>query len=191
MVKADKARLRKELLARRRALAAPDHRTRSEAICGHVLERIRRQKPAVVCLFAAVNGEPDLLSLVGRSPAPLALPRITGKNTMEFREFKAVADLEPGPLGIPQPPADQRHRLVRPGPPLMVLVPAVAIDRQGGRLGYGGGFYDLFLREAAESPMDSPGVVFDEFFVDAVPTEPHDIHLPGVLTETGYHRIGD
>ncbi len=70
--------------------------------------------------------------------------------------------------------------------PDFILVPLLAWDRAGGRLGYGGGFYDLTLAALPTTPR--AGVTYAALEVPAVPTEPHDARLPLILTETSLIR---
>ncbi len=68
-----------------------------------------------------------------------------------------------------------------------VVVPGVAFDRHGGRMGYGGGFYDRFLAGLDRLPF-LVGVGFSMQVVEHVPLEPHDIRLDGIVTEKGYFQ---
>jgi 5-formyltetrahydrofolate cyclo-ligase len=67
---------------------------------------------------------------------------------------------------------------------LVVVVPALAVGRNGARLGRGGGYYDRALRHAAAGAI-LVAVVFDEELLDAVPTEPHDLPMTAVVTPSG------
>ena len=72
----------------------------------------------------------------------------------------------------------------------MVLIPALAVDRRGVRLGRGAGFYDRTLSQASPSAILA-GVVFDEEYVDQLPGEPHDVPVTHVLTPRfGLRRVG-
>ena len=67
----------------------------------------------------------------------------------------------------------------------LVLVPGLAFDAQGRRLGYGGGYYDRFLRQTAAPRV---GLTFDCLLLDEVPEEPHDVRVDVVLTELRLQR---
>ena len=113
----------------------------------------------------------------------LVVPRVD--RTARMLVLHAIADLErdvePGYLGIPEPrPA---CTIVAPTTVDLVIVPGVAFDAAGRRLGYGGGFYDRLV------PLLRPGVAlvagaFDEQIVAAVPTASHDARVPLVVTPT-------
>ena len=82
-----------------------------------------------------------------------------------------------GAYGIPEPPAEAPVVL-----PDLLVVPGLAFDVAGGRLGSGAGFYDRWLAVADPRPWTA-GVCDDRFLLDAVPTEPHDVAMDEVLTE--------
>ncbi len=112
----------------------------------------------------------------------LALPRTPPRGQpLAFHAWAPGDALEAGPMGTSQPAASRP--LVAPG---LLLVPLLAFDRRGGRLGYGGGYYDrtLPLFPAAFRL----GIAFAAQEVDEVPMEPHDIPLHAIATEAGIIR---
>ena len=70
----------------------------------------------------------------------------------------------------------------------LVIVPGVAFDRQGGRLGYGKGYYDRFLDQSLAFRL---ALAFDFQLLETVPTEMHDVPMDGILTENGFYFCGD
>ena len=70
----------------------------------------------------------------------------------------------------------------------LVIVPGVAFDRQGGRLGYGKGYYDRFLDQSHAFRL---ALAFDFQLLETVPTEIHDVPMDGILTENGFYFCGD
>ena len=137
-----------------------------------------------VLLFAPLPDEPDIWPLLPGSIAAgrtIALPSFaTGTNAYTARQILDPAhDLIVGKFGIREPAA------TCPGVPLnrldLVLVPGVAFDLRGGRLGRGKGFYDRLL--SAVNGLKC-GVAFDEQVVDAVPVGPMDVRLNCILTPT-------
>lgn len=100
----------------------------------------------------------------------LLLPRIVGDD-IEF----AYGDLVPGSLGISEPTGDRF--------PIdaieLILVPALAIDKEGNRLGKGRGFYDRILKTSVATAV---GVVFDGELVDSIPVEEHDVRMQYAIT---------
>ncbi len=141
-----------------------------------------------VHLFWPLPGEVDLRPLAESLAAAgvvVALPAVVGPRALAHRRF------QPGRL------AEGQWGLMEPGPGApavdpatldVVVVPALALGRDGSRLGYGGGFYDAFL---AATPALRVGVAVSAALVAAVPTEPHDARLGVVVTETETIRVGD
>ena len=148
-------------------------------LAGHVLSGGLVAPEAVIGGFWPLEGEVDvralLLALVGRGHRvglPVTPPRGAG---LSFRRWRPGAALTPGRFGTVEPV----------GPlilPTLLLVPLLAFDRHGGRLGYGGGYYD---RTLAASPVFTIGCGFLLQEVDRVPTETHDRRLNAVATEAG------
>jgi 5-formyltetrahydrofolate cyclo-ligase len=111
----------------------------------------------------------------------VALPRIIGPRHMEaFAVTHPTADLIPGFYGIPEP----RKGLAPVDPAVIdvVIVPGSAFDRAGGRIGYGGGFYDGFLRRLRPDAQRI-GIGFEAQLVERVPREAHDLCVDLVVTE--------
>ena len=137
-----------------------------------------------VLLFAPLPDELDLWPLVelalsaGKMVAlPAFIPRTSGYAARQI--IDVVKDIVPGKFGVREPadgcvevPLNQLD---------LVLVPGIAFDARGGRLGRGKGFYDRLLVSVRGTKC---GVAFDEQLVDAVPVGPHDIRLNCILTPT-------
>ena len=119
--------------------------------------------------------------------AARALPVVVVREQpLVFRLHEPGQPLAPDALGIlaPAPSAPQAW-------PDVVFTPVLAFDRQGGRLGQGGGHYDRTLEALrARHPVLVIGLAYAGQEVDAVPTEPHDQRLDAILTETGYLPVG-
>ena len=89
-----------------------------------------------------------------------------------------------GAYGIPEPGAHLPR--LEPSNIDLMLVPAVAIDRRGYRLGYGGGYYDRLRADRRWREIPTIGIVFDFAYVDELPIDPWDLNLDAVCTELGY-----
>ena len=136
--------------------------------------------PAVVAGFWPLAGEIDmtklLLALAERGHV-LALPVTTVRGSaLVFRQWAAGQALRPGRFGTQHPDGPELR-------PDMVLVPLLAFDRQGGRLGYGGGYYDRTLKLLPGAARIGCGFAAQE--VHAVPQGPDDQRLDAVATELG------
>ncbi len=140
-----------------------------------------------VLLTAPFRSEWDASPLVARALAAgkvVALPRVDESSRM--LELKRIADpardIVPGYRGLPEPAA--RCESVATASIDWVLVPGIAFDRMGGRLGYGGGYYDRLLPVLPARAARVAGA-FSAQIVDAVPSAPHDITMDTVVTEAG------
>jgi 5-formyltetrahydrofolate cyclo-ligase len=103
---------------------------------------------------------------------------------MSFHVFENEDLLEKGPYNLLQPAP---NRPVETPGNTIALVPALAADRTGNRLGYGGGYYDRFLQA---NRIFSIAAVLASCLVDSLPAEPHDAKVSAVATEVGITRIG-
>ncbi len=137
-----------------------------------------------VCAYVPIGTEPGsaalLTALVARGRRVL-LPVVVGAQPLDWAWFDGT--LVPGPYGLREP-GGPRLGPSAIGEAALVLVPALAVDLAGHRLGKGGGHYDRSL------PLVRPGVplvavVRDEELVEALPAEPHDVPMTAVLTPIG------
>ncbi|MEY3561444.1 MAG: hypothetical protein RL068_596 [Actinomycetota bacterium] len=134
-----------------------------------------------IASYAANSSEPDTtdfnqwcLSLGKR----LLLPRVIGEN-LEF----ASGTLSTGSFGLMEPEGDAQPL----GSVDLILLPALAVDRTGVRLGKGKGFYDRALRSISGIPLYA--VVFDSEIFAELPYEPHDKKVTGAITPTAIHHF--
>lgn len=175
-----KADLRMQALARRAGIPASDHERLSRLAAGRIAPLIGNGE--TVALFWPIRGEIDPISLcetVRARSGLVVLPAIVA-NDIVFRIFDDAGNLEAGDLGTRQPPADAREAL-----PDLIVGPLAAFDRTGGRIGYGGGFYDRFVARlrASNHPFRFVGVAFACQEADAVPQANGDEPLDAVATE--------
>lgn len=145
------------------------------------LRRVQHElPPGDVLLFAPSAEEPDVWPLARAlaSQGRLLLPRIEGPTLTIHRVSDLDRDVAPGSFGLREPstPADRGQGLAS------VVVPGLAFDARGGRLGRGKGYYDRLLAQLPR--VRRVGVTFDERVVDAVPMAVHDIRMHAVVTES-------
>jgi 5-formyltetrahydrofolate cyclo-ligase len=177
MIADQKQSLREE--ARRVLAELPGLRGRSAgmAVLGHLAMWIDWHRAKTVAAYSSLPTEPHVLTPWPEGKSVL-LPRIEGQR-LELHAVSGPDDLVEGPFGILEPRADA------PGADPQadfILVPGLAFDPEGGRLGRGGGFYDRFL---AGFQGVKVGVCFPELVVDEIPMEPHDIRMDFVATSEG------
>lgn len=181
----DKQQLRKTALARRAKLVTPDFAVRLAAYAGD----LDIQPGAVVSGYAAVEDEADpreLLLLLAAKGHPIALPRIDQRAApLHFHIWKQGDAMRSGAFGIAEPLATAERVA-----PSVVLVPLLAFDARGHRLGYGGGYYDRSLAALrARHPIQAIGVAYAGQEVETLPNAAHDQPLDGVITEKGVRRF--
>lgn len=187
----DKRELRGRVLAGLRATTAPDRAAWSAALGERLagLEVVR--STGVLMGFLPLVTEPDIERLLRDRLARggrLVLSRVDwGGARMSAAEVRDLErDLEPGRHGLREPlahlPEVPAHEID------VVLVPGVAFDARGGRLGRGGGFYDRFLGQAGMRAA-RVGVCFEVQIVDAVPRERHDALMDHLVTERRSLRL--
>jgi len=109
----------------------------------------------------------------------VCVPRCMKDGEMDARVLRSMADLTPKPpFGIPEP--DESFGLVEPGDIDFAIIPGLAFDRRGGRIGRGAGYYDRYLRKCRAIKC---GVCFDRMLVDRLPMGKTDVGMDIVLTD--------
>lgn len=179
--------LRKLMRARRRALDTGFRDAAANAVASHA-ERLPRWASAhKVALFWPNDGELDPVNLVADCRArqsEVYLPVLADNNHLQFRLWSTADTLVANALGIPEPDIDSPH--CAPETLDIVIMPLVAWQRDGTRLGMGGGFYDRTFA-GVTGPL-RVGLAFACQETHALPRDPWDIPLDFVLTEAGLTR---
>ncbi len=181
-----KAELRRAVLARRDAIPAERRAELSAVIFATVVALEAFQRARTVLAYCSFGSEPvtdPFLRAVLAHGQTLALPKVCREaRALEvFRVTDPARELHPGVWGIrePDPAACAPVPL---GVVDFVLVPGVAFDARGGRIGYGAGYYDRLLRGLAEG-VPLVAAAFEVQLVDEVPMEPHDRPIDRIVTE--------
>lgn len=198
---AAKKEWRFRMAALRDALPAEERHRKSERLCGVVESEIlaplrtRREGPLTVCAYGAFRSEADPLPLVRKCWSmgdTVAAPRIVG-GRMEWRIVRDPSDWISGSWGVPEPDPGTSVPLPAGTAPDAVLVPGLAFHRDGGRLGYGGGYYDRMF--AAEKELGRTSACWIGFALsvqltsEALPKEPHDLDLDYIATDDGIIKL--
>lgn len=184
----DKAVLRKEVLARRKAAHAAAIGA-AEALRDHVLAGRYLTGAAIIAGYRPIRTEIDptpLMEALHHAGHRLVVPVIIGTGLpLSFREWWPGVAMAEGAFGAAVPVDTQELT------PDLVLVPLVAFDPDGWRLGYGGGFYDRSLeRLRAHKKTLAIGLAYYAQRVATVPREPTDQPLDAIATERGLMPIG-
>jgi 5-formyltetrahydrofolate cyclo-ligase len=172
--------LRRQLLRARQDLAIASWQAKSDQLAQRLCSIPIFQQAQTVLSYFTIRQEPDLSSLY---PLPKAwgFSRSVGQELIWHR-WQWGDGLLPGAYGILEPALEAP--LCNLDNVDLILVPAVACDRKGYRLGYGGGYYDRLLGSAEGKKIFAIGIVFDFAYVDQLPIEPWDQRLTGVCTES-------
>lgn len=134
--------------------------------------------------FVGMLNEPDTTDFLVQSLVPVWLP-VVNVDRLSWGLFTSHHDLVPGPWGLHEPATFIDHL---PETVSALVVPALAADRKGNRLGTGGGFYDRMFGDMDSLPT-LIAVVFDEELIDNVPVEPFDTSMDVIVTPTQIIRI--
>lgn len=178
----DKIELRKAARERRKGLAFADF---PAALAMHA-DALAAAPGTIVGGYHALPEEADpaaLLEVLVAGGCHIAFPRVAARGQpLDYHRIPDGAVLAEGAYGIREP-LDHWPRAV----PGLVLVPLLAFDASGHRLGYGGGFYDRTLErlKAADPRLRAVGIAYAGQQVDKLPHDAHDYPLDAILTELG------
>jgi 5-formyltetrahydrofolate cyclo-ligase len=187
--KRDKHAWRTEIRTRRAAIVAADQHIEALALAEAAG---RLDLPEWVCAYVPVRGEPGstaMLDALRTGGARVLLPVTGPPGPLSWAEYTGTDGLRPAGFGLLEPTGEvlAAPEVSRAG---LILVPALAVDRRGVRLGRGAGYYDRTLA-AARPDARLVAVVRDDELVDRLPEEPHDLRMGWALTpHGGLRRLG-
>jgi 5-formyltetrahydrofolate cyclo-ligase len=182
IVSSDKYILRRQFLDHRQALSVQSWRSQSDILCAQLLKHSQFIRARTILAYHSYRQEPDLDYLFRHTDKQWGLPRCMGKNLI-WHSWEATLPLPVGKYGILEP--DPAAPLLDPTQVDLILVPAVAIDRSGYRLGYGGGYYDRLRVDPRWRKIPTIGIVFESAYVESLPIDSWDLPLDAVCTELG------
>jgi 5-formyltetrahydrofolate cyclo-ligase len=183
-----------------RAVRTAAHRDRGRVAATEICDQLQRARDAglkidrdtIISAYWPMRDELDtrklLVKLHGEG-TQCALPVMQHKDKpLSFRRWRPSDVLEEASFGVAEPMSDQPILI-----PEIMLVPLLAVDGNGNRLGYGGGYYDRTLlqrRQGREGPVVAVGVAYDAQRVPVVPHDEGDARLDWLITEQGFKRFG-
>lgn len=190
-----KKELRKEILARRDALSSEERQQKSTLICKQVIEQKEFQTADKVLLFASFKSEVDTIDIfkeARRLRKDIYYPRVIGKE-MEFYEVYTQEELREGYRGIREPEANPCRKIsLHADDRIFVLMPGVAFDESGNRIGYGGGYYDKFLQQLelrlSQKNIYKIAIAYECQIVEVgmIENEEHDVKPDFIITEESF-----
>jgi 5-formyltetrahydrofolate cyclo-ligase len=184
-----KAELRARVCAELKKMSAAERAAESLRACALLKQQEVWRKAGAICFYAPLPEEPDVWPLLIQALAEgktVALPRFDVRLSayVPCRVRRVPEDIQTGQFGVREP----REGSVKI--PLkhldLILVPGVAFDLGGRRVGRGKGYYDRLLA-AYQGP--ACGLAFDQQIMSRIPVEPHDVHLSCILTPTRWHSV--
>lgn len=174
----DKTELRREIRARKRAMTEEEIETRSAKLARLFFASEAYQKAKTIYGYLPYNQEVRTVPMLERAlkdGKKVAVPKVYGEK-MKFLYLDDLSAVAKGYAGIPEPIADEP---VAHDETALVLMPGLAFDPQGHRIGYGGGFYDKFL--AAEPHHPTLALCYEFQMLPKLDVEDHDIPVDTVL----------
>ena len=174
----DKTELRRAIRARKRAMTEEEITSRSQALAQLFFASEAYRNAKTIYGYLPYNQEVrtvPMLEQALRDGKRVAVPKCYG-DEMRFLYMEDLSLVEKGYAGIPEPIADGP---IADDPTALVLMPGLAFDPQGHRIGYGGGFYDKFL--AAEPDHPTLALCYEFQMLPELKTEAHDIPVDTVL----------
>lgn len=181
--------LRTEALTNR-FVASYDNGDVAQSFLKGGLEFISKPASRIVAAYYPIRDEIDVLPLLAElhnRGAKICLPITKPGPALVFKAWTPGEPLNAARFGLFEPPESNETVL-----PHIVLVPLLAFDRRGNRLGFGAGYYDSALRALRQqTEIVAVGVGFDQQEIPDIPHEPHDELLDFVLTPSGLIRCGD
>ncbi|MGW0783972.1 5-formyltetrahydrofolate cyclo-ligase [Streptomyces sp. NPDC002913] len=189
-----KQSLRRELIAARRLLTQEDVREAASVLASAAVDLPELTGAQTVAAYVSVGREPGthaLLDVLRARGVRVLLPVLMADNDLDWAVFEGLEHLVPAGRGLLEPDGP------RLGPRAVldadaVLLPGLAVDGRGMRLGRGGGSYDRVLARLAAAGAHPALVVllYDDEVVARVPEEPHDHPVDAVVTPAGARRFG-
>ncbi|MBW4650207.1 MAG: 5-formyltetrahydrofolate cyclo-ligase [Kastovskya adunca ATA6-11-RM4] len=181
-----KAQLRRSLLKQRRALSGEEWRQKSDRLIDHLQSSPLFHPAQTILAYHSFRQEPDLSPLFSESKYRWGFPRCVNKSLIWHR-WQPGEPLQFGSYGIGEPHPDSPT--LTPDQVDLILVPAVACDTRGYRLGYGGGFYDRMLSSPEWAKKPTIGIVFEFAYCQELPTDGWDKPLQAVCTDVNFYPL--
>jgi 5-formyltetrahydrofolate cyclo-ligase len=183
-----KTQLRRTLLKKRQLMPVNEWREKSDRICTQLQTSLLFTQAKTILAYFSFRQEPDLSSLFTNNKYRWGFPRCVGKS-MYWHLWNPQDALEIGSYGITEP--HPQAPIIDTEEVDLILVPSVACDYQGYRLGYGGGYYDRLLSSPDWATKPTMGIVFDFAYLPQIPVAPWDQTLHFVATETQLRKSGN
>ena len=184
MLQIYKLTLRRSLLQQRQSLSLAEWQTKSNLICDRLKNLSVFKEAKTVLAYFSFKQEADLTALFALDKN-WGFPHCLDKS-LSWHLWHPGQSLSKGKYGIKEPQKEAPTITLKSAD--LILVPTVACDRQGYRLGYGGGYYDRLLNSTQCSNIPTIGITYDFAFLQQLPIDPWDQKLDCICTESKYER---
>ncbi|NMM62759.1 5-formyltetrahydrofolate cyclo-ligase [Clostridium sp. P21] len=180
----NKKSIRKLVKERKNTFSAADRQNSNSIIFNKIINSSDYKNAQTIFIFVSFNNEVDTHRIIKQALQDgkiLCVPKIISKEQgMDIVRIKSFKDLKEGAYGILEP-EDNKLKVQEKDIELSYL-PGLAFDRRGGRIGYGGGFYDRFLVKTRKDSKKI-GLAYKFQVFSEVPMEEHDVFIDGIITD--------
>ncbi|HAE05907.1 5-formyltetrahydrofolate cyclo-ligase [Richelia intracellularis] len=182
----DKYKLRRKLIMHRESMLFSQWQQNNNCIIKHIQSLSLFIHARTVLAYFSFRQEPDLSPLFTDNSYIWGFPRCVGRS-LYWHKVISLDPVKVGMYGILEP--NENSPRINLEEVDLILVPSVACDHQGYRLGYGGGYYDYFLSSPLVRNTPTIGIIFEFAYIEKLPIQPWDIKLSGICTEIGIQMI--
>ena len=187
-----KSLLRKELVAARARLTDADRKAAGAALRDHLLGLPEVAMAGTIAAYMSVGTEPETAALIfalWKRGSYVLLPVLRDDSDLDWASYEGPESVAPGPHGLLQPTEPLRG-VTAIASADFVIVPALAVARDGHRLGRGGGCYDRALARVGQA-VPTVALIYEDELLDSVPVGPHDQPVRAVAQPMrGITRVG-
>ena len=184
-----KKKLREEALAKRNTISMEERKEKSGKITEHILQSKAYRNAKRVFSFVSMGSEVETREILKQAwldGKTVAVPRCLKGRVMYFLSIENLEELQKSSFGVMEPIGDLEDALV-PEKGDLFLVPGALFDRRKNRIGYGGGYYDVYFEKY--KGYRKIGIAFSEQITEMdIPTAAYDIPLDIIVTENGWEE---
>lgn len=180
-----KSLIRKNALKLRKELSSSDREYASKVITDTLMSLDEYRKADTVLIYVSYNNEVDTHCIIDNMFAAnkkVAVPKVTDKGVMKFYYINSMCELKPGAMGIMEPYicSDEYMYNENDNDNVICITPGVAFDKEGNRIGYGGGYYDRYL---SHKNIYSIALAYNCQIVEKIDTQLTDRKMDMLITE--------
>ncbi len=187
MIQEEKKQLRKQMKQKRNELETAYCEKADRQIMEKIITSEEYKKASMIFCYVSMEKEVDTFSILKtalRDRKGVCVPKCMEKGRMEAFQIRKMEDLQPGNFGALEPSVSCDY--VSPEKIDFVLIPCLTCDREGNRLGYGGGYYDRYLKR---SRFLKAVLCREDVLSEKVPSENTDCRMDVVVTEKGWMKV--